>query len=432
MNKLALKSLIKSIVFYSITNGLSRGLSLIIFPILISFLSVDEYGIFSLAISVSNLLVPILTISGTAGILREVSVKPSVSKYLLFNFSLISTLIFMLIVSIYYFTTGEINWFFYSLFIGYSYSIIELKLNNYRALSKQNLYGILILFKSLLLIGVVIIGYKIDLDINKFLSLYILGITIFILILVIFNDIGIFVEESDSEKLNKSIINLREVLKYTIFIVPHGLSLWVINSSDKYIIKIFNGDYDLGIYSIAYTISSVQFLINSGISIALPQVFYKNIRYWSYPKHRIIILFGFLFVSITFVVLYSLVFNNFRDFLLKYELNEQTNSLIKIIIPSLILVGCYQFYSIYIFYNKKTKALSQITFSCALINLGLNLLFVPLYGIKAAAYSTLLAFLLYFITIYLYSLKNNKNLRLLWQVDISVILLFVILSYLII
>lgn len=413
--------LLKKVFFYAFTNGINRGLNLIIYPVLISFLSVDDYGVYNLTLSVSNLLVPILTISGTAGILREVTENPGSSIYLLHKFSLISTVIVIIILGIYYIINGSINWFFYSVLIGYCFSILELNLNNFRALLRHLNYGILIFTKSVILILVVFFGYKYQFSLYKLLTIY----TITMIMLVF----TIFIYNSTNTKSLIENIEIKKVLKYTVYIVPHGLSLWVINSSDKYFIKYFINDYELGIYSIAYTIASIQFLINSGISIALPQLFYKSIRVWSHPKQRIISISCFLLISLLFVIFYSIIYRFFPDTLATFKIDEHVHNIIKIILPSLILVGCYQFYSIFIFYKRDTKKITKYTFIGAIFNVILNIIFIPYFGIIAAAYSTLITYIFYFASIYLIAYKDNYLIKIFSLIDIFLISFSVTFAY---
>ena len=58
-----------------------------------------------------------------------------------------------------------------------------------------------------------------------------------------------------------------------------------------------------------------------------------------------------------------------------------------------------------IFYTKKTKFLAMVTTISAIMNLVLNFLLVPKYGIYAAAFTTLISYLFASITTYIVAQK---------------------------
>jgi len=58
--------------------------------------------------------------------------------------------------------------------------------------------------------------------------------------------------------------------------------------------------------------------------------------------------------------------------------------------------------------NNKTKIIGISILIAAILNLGLNLIFIPIFGINGAAFTTLLAFTFNFIIITFYSLKYIK------------------------
>src|SRR3569833_3417681 len=87
-------SLFSDAALYSFATGLNRGALFLMFPILLSFLKVSDYGVFVLAISVSQMLIPFFFFSGTAGIIREGADDYSIGAYLLERFIIIAAVYF--------------------------------------------------------------------------------------------------------------------------------------------------------------------------------------------------------------------------------------------------------------------------------------------------------------------------------------------------
>ena len=65
-----------------------------------------------------------------------------------------------------------------------------------------------------------------------------------------------------------------------------------------------------------------------------------------------------------------------------------------ILISAYLLFGFYHFFSSYFYFFKKTKMLSSLTFSIAILNIVFSYLLIPLLGIKGAAIGTQLAYIL--------------------------------------
>ncbi|WP_349393294.1 lipopolysaccharide biosynthesis protein, partial [Clostridium perfringens] len=55
-----------------------------------------------------------------------------------------------------------------------------------------------------------------------------------------------------------------EFFKFSLPLIPNSISWWIINVSDRYMVKIFNGYSELGIYSVANKIPQI---LNSFYSI---------------------------------------------------------------------------------------------------------------------------------------------------------------------
>ena len=88
--------------------------------------------------------------------------------------------------------------------------------------------------------------------------------------------------------------------------------------------------------------------------------------------------------------------------------------LVPIISLGYLFRGLYTFSTMPIFFLKKTKSIAFITIVSGLVNVVLNLILIPYYGVYAAAWTTVLSFLLSFIMAELVSsnkIRMSYNIR---------------------
>jgi O-antigen/teichoic acid export membrane protein len=96
------------------------------------------------------------------------------------------------------------------------------------------------------------------------------------------------------------------------------------------------------------------------------------------------------------------------------------------IIPIFAIAGVfnllYLLVSLYSFHNKRTGLISIITTICCAINILLNYMLIPIYGINGAAFSALLTSILLFYFNYL-AASLNSEIILMKAIYIDIILL---------
>ncbi|GAG19904.1 unnamed protein product, partial [marine sediment metagenome] len=114
-----------------------------------------------------------------------------------------------------------------------------------------------------------------------------------------------------------------------------------------------------------------------------------------------------MFISLVFVVM--VLFRN--EIFSLYDLTNKFPVSLSNIIPyvafSYIMYGFYIIMLAGVFIEEKTKYLPLATLTGAALNVGLNFIFIPEFGIIGAAYTTIIAYtvmvaILYFISRYIY------------------------------
>lgn len=187
------------------------------------------------------------------------------------------------------------------------------------------------------------------------------------------------------------------------------LSFWmlmysVINISDRYIIQFFLGSSEVGKYSIHYSLASLPFLaINSPIiNIYSPKIMKAasenddlKVREYIRQATGIYAIIGWLAMGLAYrfgsSVPYVIVGHS-------YYLDK---SFYLYIIAGFTIWSASMFWHKPMEIAKNTKAMLSYVSIAAAINVMLNIILVPLYGLNAAALSTLIAFCFYSLLVFL-------------------------------
>ncbi|RED96153.1 O-antigen/teichoic acid export membrane protein [Marinoscillum furvescens DSM 4134] len=194
----------------------------------------------------------------------------------------------------------------------------------------------------------------------------------------------------------KKIKEEKQSIAFGLHSLPFGLALWGLNMADRLVLESFVDLEALSIYSVGYQIASIIIVVAMGIRDAWRPKLYKTLEneHKHYTNSKVFIYYSWIiFLLCSGIPLISqFIFDSFES------LSQYTNSLR---ITSIVVIGMY-FQSLSIaligllLYQNSAKLISQISIIIFLINLGLNIVFVPKYGIYACAYITIITYLLQF------------------------------------
>lgn len=190
-------------------------------------------------------------------------------------------------------------------------------------------------------------------------------------------------------KISKSI--MKDMLRYSLPIIPNSASWWIGTSSDRYILNGFCGYNVTGIYSIAYKIPSLMTTITSMFLNAWQISAVEE--YGSEDVHtyfnKIYDLFSsVLFISVGILIPISKVLSRilFADGFFEAW----------VFVPVLLFAYLFHDLSAYIgsLYAaaKETKILFTSTLLGALINIALNIALIPIWKAQGAAIATAFSF----------------------------------------
>lgn len=195
-------------------------------------------------------------------------------------------------------------------------------------------------------------------------------------------------------------------VSYSLPLIPHGISQVILAQFDRIMIKELIGPSQAGIYSFAYNIFSIINVTSNSLDNVWGPWFYERMEqkdYGSIKKYSSKYAFGMLMFS----VMVMLAAPELVKILGAREYWDAMYSVIPIVIGGYFMF-LYTLPSSVEYYYAKTKFIAIGTGMAALINIVLNIIFIRQFGYLAAAYTTLVTYLLYFVFHYLIAWNIQK------------------------
>ena len=184
---------------------------------------------------------------------------------------------------------------------------------------------------------------------------------------------------------------LKEMLKYSIPLIPNTIFWWIMASSDRYIILWMLGTEENGLYTVANKIPN--------IITSLSSIFFGAWQLASVEEGKSKDRNKFYSNTLQFVSLMLLVAISFINVIIRPLFSvwvEKSYFIAWECTPLLILASFFSCLSNYLGTNytvmKKTKGVFLTTVVGACINVVLNLLLTRILGIKGTAFATVISF----------------------------------------
>jgi O-antigen/teichoic acid export membrane protein len=186
-----------------------------------------------------------------------------------------------------------------------------------------------------------------------------------------------------------------ELAKYGFPLAIGNLAAWILSLSDRYVLELFRGSQEVGIYSASYAISERSIMLLSTLFALTSGSIVYNI--WEKEgKKKSQEFVGkitryYLLICTPAAVGLSVLSKPIIVTLTGQEYHGG-NKIISIVVFGFFFLGLQQrFYPGFGFY-KKTHFIMLSLIVSGLVNLGLNFLLIPRYGFIAAAATTLLSY----------------------------------------
>ena len=184
----------------------------------------------------------------------------------------------------------------------------------------------------------------------------------------------------------------KKILAYALPLLPHYLAQHVMNNSDRIMVNNLVSESAAAIYSLAVTTSLVMTVIWSAVNGSLVPYTYEKmnagetdgIRRISVP---LVLFYGVMCFGVTLITPELFLF-------LAPETYHEGIFAVPPVAAVAFLSAMYNLLANVEFYYKKTKWIAISTVVAAVVNVVLNAVFIPVFGFIAAAYTTLVSYLI--------------------------------------
>ena len=409
------KELIKNTFIIALGKFSTQLVSFLLVSLYTAKLTTEEFGHYDFIITIITFITPFITLTLEESMFRflidaknrreERSIITQTIVTILTMLCVACAFIFLIIKLFSINITG--------LFIPYVIAVVLMALMNalVRGLGRIKLYSL-----SNFILSVITIALNITLILGTNLKVdgLLLSVIIANLIMVLFLAISLHLRDYFDVKLvNKKL--MKEMLAYSIPLIPHSLSWTIINLSDRLIITSILGASSNGIYAVSNKFPTIINTVYTYFAIAWKESAAKALHDDNSEKYynRVYSALRNMVYSATLGVIAVVPFG--FNLLIKGQGYESAFLYIPILVFSVYFSNIASFYGGIFSAYKKTKVIGSTTVVAAIINVAVNLIFIKFVGIYAAAVSTLLASA--FLYLYrkikikdLVDLKHSKNL----------------------
>ena len=199
---------------------------------------------------------------------------------------------------------------------------------------------------------------------------------------------------------------LKEMIKYSYPLVISNIAVIALTVTDRYMLHYMSGLAVTGVYSLGLRLANtLKIIITDSIMSALSPLRMKKINDTNNHRFFSKIATYTSYIFILALICVSLFSLEAIKIITKTKEYWEAASIIGILgfafLFSLLRIN----FTTGLIITKKTKILGSLTFISAILNIGLNLIFIPIWGIYGAAIATLCAQILYMILTYRYAQK---------------------------
>lgn len=203
----------------------------------------------------------------------------------------------------------------------------------------------------------------------------------------------------------------KSALSLSLPLVGYQVASQVLNVSDRLMIDSMIGKHEVGIYGTLYTVSSLSLLLWNALNTSFIPYLFQHIENREYRS-------SIQRTSFSLLVLYSVIaigLTLMAPEIVRLLGPQEYYEAIYIMPPiaaGVFLTSVAHMYSNILVYYKKTKYVMFASIIAAIANLFLNYYLIPIYGYMAAAYTTLLSYVLLAVFETLWAkkiLKEHEN-----------------------
>ncbi|WP_445081062.1 oligosaccharide flippase family protein [Lactococcus sp. KTH0-1S] len=385
--KTILKSLAGNTFIFAIGNSVSILLTFVMVPFYTKILSPADFGISDILTTTTAMLVPLVSLNVFSAIFRFALDDDNHIE--IFTNGLLISLIggfLSLVVSGILSLLGIKYSFLVGVYLGITL-LLNLFQNFTRGINKVKSFAISGIIATLSnVLSNVILMWVFKFGLNGYLYSLIISALITTIFLFINNKLYTYISLN-----KKSWSNTKDLLIYSIPMIPNSFAWWLTNDANKLIILAFVGPSANGIFAIANKIPTMVTTIFGMFSNAWQMTAVKE-KEKSYTTELYSLTFNLMFGGI--LIINAIVVVLIQWFMGFYVSDKFYNAwkLVPILLMTSFFSNMSAFFGTTYLVAKKTKGLFTTTIWGTTINIALSFVLVPLIGINGAAISGAVGF----------------------------------------
>lgn len=195
---------------------------------------------------------------------------------------------------------------------------------------------------------------------------------------------------------------IKKMLKFALPLIPIAIVGWILNLSDRYILLWYHGETEVGIYGIAARFSAALAVFSNAVYMAYTTFAFDKQEDSNAQQQysRILNAFFFMLGAVCFTVS---IFSKEIIFLMTSKAYWSAYLLLPCILFGQLAYGINTIVGYGISFARKTQYMLIATTCGAGLNIILNFIFIPEYGMVAAAATTLISYVLMVTLSYIFS-----------------------------
>lgn len=402
---------------YFLVSLLTKFTGFLLLPVITRYLTLDEYGLYTNIQTAQQIFYLFGTLSLDAAYGRFVYDYNMSTKRLRLLTSTIFT--FFVVWNIFYIVLSIVtlyflidSWGYQELLIAFLVPFIVL-FQQFVALNTSLMQS---RHHTKKLLNITVSGYFAMQALMVFMLIYLdMGVHSFFISQFIVGSIVMFVHLSlmKEEGILKLFVfnkkTFRKNIRYGFGYMPASLSGWLFLMSDRYIITYFVSLAMAGKYAFIVQITMMIQVIMQAIQTAQNPIFMQQMKSNTVESlHQIknfvtLMIFLLLYIYLLMVTLLPYIIE-----VLFPTAYRGDYTLIPILAFGSVFLAIRKIFANVLVYHKKSFWISVSGYIPAGVNLGLNFIFIPLYGIYAAAWTTLFSLFLYAVIVFSMAQKLQK------------------------
>lgn len=385
-------------LFYMIGNLFDKAIALITVPIFTRIMSAADYGIFNTYASWVSIFAIFIGLSlgqtlRSAVYEKEIEIESYISS--LFGLSILDfVLTFCLVIILSFFFDFQITRFMLALcliqsFLQFIRDTIAMKyMMQMRYVARTLILSIPNILVQLLAIAIIL-----NMADDKYMGKAYSYVIVYLIV-----GVWLIVAQYHKSKDYSNHKYWKYGLTLSLPLVLHSLSCVVLSSSDRIMITMYVGTTETGIYSLVYNMTLMTTVITTSFENVWIPWFSKHLNNNDRDSiNQAVVSYIMSVALIVCAIIY--VSPEMMDILAPKEY-APGKSMAPLLMTAVFVTFLYTISVNLEYYRKATKNIAKNTCMAAVLNVILNMIFIPKYGAIAAAATTLLSYIIALIMHY--------------------------------